>query len=212
MIDSSHNLTGTRAPAPLSDLAAQVSAALRFPPATADTQMMRPPEIPARSLHLKRREGSPGGWGRERAGGLAGWQVRRVQAFIESNLDKSIGVADLACSARLSPSHFARAFHVGLGETPYSYLQRLRIERSLILLQTTVLPLCRIASECGFSDQSHFNRVFKKRTGGSPGAWRRAHADALVITQSANIAEAIAFFASDAARQITVGVGGDSKF
>jgi AraC-like DNA-binding protein len=137
----------------------------------------RTTKISAESLRLESLEDRLVGLGRAKIGGLVGWQIRRVKAFMESNLDKSIGVADLACAARLSISHFARAFPVSLGETPYSYLQRMRIERSLTLLQHTVLPLCRIAAECGFSDQSHLNRVFKKRTGGSPGAWRRTHPD-----------------------------------
>ena len=173
MIDSTYLVTGTQARAPLSELAAQASAALRVPPAIADTQIMHAREIPAQPLRLKRRKDSLRGLARARFGGLAGWQIRRVQAFMESNLGKAISVADLACVARLSTSHFARAFHVSLAETPYSYLQGIRIERSFTLLRHTVLPLCRIAMECGFSDQSHFNRVFKRRTGGSPGAWRR---------------------------------------
>jgi AraC-like DNA-binding protein len=151
-------------------------------------------------------------WVRPRVGGLAGWQIRRVQEFMERNLDQSIGVPELAAAARLSASHFSRAFHVSFTEAPYSYLQGLRLERSLMLLKHTVLPLCRIATECGFSDQSHFNRVFKNRTGGSPGAWRRAHADPPRVTQSEDISTAIASFASDAARRVTaLRVDGNSK-
>jgi transcriptional regulator GlxA family with amidase domain len=149
---------------------------------------------------------------RPKIGGLAGWQIGRVQAFMERNLDQSIGVAELAAAARLSSSHFSRAFHVSFAETPYSYLQGLRVRRALTLLQHGALPLCQIATECGFSDQSHFNRVFKKLTGRSPGAWRRAHAEPLRITQPEDIDQAIAFFSSAAGRRITApGVDGNSK-
>jgi transcriptional regulator GlxA family with amidase domain len=113
--------------------------------------------------------------GLPKVGGLAAWKIQRVRAFMEARLDRAISVADLATLARVSPSHFSRGFRTSLGDSPHSYLLRLRIERSLVLLKDTDLSLCLVATECGFSDQAHFNRVFKQRLGGSPGTWRRAH-------------------------------------
>jgi transcriptional regulator GlxA family with amidase domain len=108
-----------------------------------------------------------------RKGGLAAWQIQRLQTFMQTRLDRAISVADLASLAGSSRSHFTRGFRVSFGESPHSYLLRLRIERSLVLLKDTDLSLCRVATECGFSDQAHFNRVFKQKLAGSPGAWRR---------------------------------------
>jgi AraC family transcriptional regulator len=93
---------------------------------------------------------------------------------METHLNHAVSVDELASIARVSRSHFSRGFRVSFGESPHSYLLRLRIERSLVLLKDTDLSLCRVATECGFSDQAHFNRVFKRRLRGSPGAWRRA--------------------------------------
>jgi transcriptional regulator GlxA family with amidase domain len=108
-------------------------------------------------------------------GGLAAWKIQRLQTFMEVHLNHAVSVDDLAFIARVSRSHLSRGFRISFGESPHSYLLRLRIERSLVLLKDTDLSLCRVATECGFSDQSHFNRVFKQRLGGTPGTWRRAH-------------------------------------
>ena len=53
-----------------------------------------------------------------------------------------------------------------------------RIEQACTLMRSTpALALSDIAAECGFSDQAHFNRVFNRLRGLSPGRWRRLHAE-----------------------------------
>jgi transcriptional regulator GlxA family with amidase domain len=109
-------------------------------------------------------------------GGLAPWQVRRVTAHIESHLDGSITTQDLATLARVSTYHFTRAFRESLFETPHAYVMRRRVERAQGLMLTTNIALGQIAVECGFADQAHFNKLFRRLAGQSPGAWRRARA------------------------------------
>jgi AraC family transcriptional regulator len=106
---------------------------------------------------------------------LAPWQVTRVIGFIEGNLSKKIAVRDLAAVARLSSSHFARAFRATVGETPYAYLIRRRIELAQRLILRTDRSLAQIALDCGFGDQAHIANLFRRMVGVSPGAWRRAH-------------------------------------
>jgi AraC family transcriptional regulator len=53
------------------------------------------------------------------------------------------------------------------------YLRRLRIDRAAEQLVWGDLPLAEIAIAAGFSDQSHFSNVFRRRTGISPSAFRR---------------------------------------
>jgi AraC family transcriptional regulator len=55
-----------------------------------------------------------------------------------------------------------------------------RIEKSKLEMLRTEAPLSAIALACGFADQSHFTRVFTKRTGISPGIWRRMHKFTLI--------------------------------
>ncbi len=170
-----HRGTGGEADRPLVERIAQASAALCDPSAPADERIKRAAAILGMcGCHIGP-EATANASGPSKVGGLAAWQVRRVQTFIEARPGQAVSVADLASIARVSRSHFSRGFRISFGESPYSYLLRLRIDRSLVLLRNTDLPLCLVATECGFSDQAHFNRVFKQRLGGSPGTWRRAH-------------------------------------
>ncbi len=106
-------------------------------------------------------------------GGLARWQLRRVVEFIESNLRTTIRMGDLASRTGLSTSYFFHAFRSSVGESPYAYLVRRRIERAQELMRKTDAPLCEIALECGLADQPHLTRLFRRLVGTSPAAWRR---------------------------------------
>jgi AraC family transcriptional regulator len=106
--------------------------------------------------------------------GLAPWQVRRVTAHIEANLDTSMRNKDLAALARLSEFHFNVAFRNSIGEAPHGYIIRRRVERAQGLMLSTEKPLSAIAAECGLADQAHLTRLFRRIVGESPAAWRRA--------------------------------------
>jgi AraC-like DNA-binding protein len=106
---------------------------------------------------------------------LAPWQVARVIRFIDANLARKIGVSDFAAIARLSSCHFARAFRATVGEAPYAYLIRRRIERAQELILLTDKSLAEIALDCGLADQARMTRHFRRVVGVSPGVWRRAH-------------------------------------
>lgn len=106
---------------------------------------------------------------------LAPWQIARVRRFIDANLGEKIGPQQFAGLTRLSTSYFARAFRATVGEAPYAYLIRCRIERAKEIMLETDLPLAEVALDCGLSDQAHMTRLFTRIVGVSPGAWRRAH-------------------------------------
>ena len=106
-------------------------------------------------------------------GGLAPGQIRRISRYIESNLAAPMRNRELAAIVRLSPSHFSRAFRESFADTPHRYVMRRRMERAQALMLTTDASLGRIATECGFSDQPHFNRLFRRLFGDRPRAWRR---------------------------------------
>jgi len=106
-------------------------------------------------------------------GGLAPWQIRRVTMHIETNLDATIRINDLAALIELSPSHFSRAFKKGFADSPHRYLMRRRLERAQGLMLTTNASLGQIAGDCGFADQAHFNKLFRRLVGDTPRAWRR---------------------------------------
>jgi AraC family transcriptional regulator len=105
-------------------------------------------------------------------GGLAPWQIRQVTRHIDTTL-ATISTDECAAIVRLSNSHFRRAFKVSFGMTFYRYVYQRRVERAQELMVMTDQSLCQIARRCGFADQSHFARVFRRFVGPSPAVWRR---------------------------------------
>jgi len=108
-------------------------------------------------------------------GGLAPWQERRAKEIIEANLNGEVPLAQLARECGLSTSHFSRAFKDTVGMPPHQWLLHRRIETATLLLRDRQFSLPEVALACGFSDQSHFTRVFTRLSGTSPGAWRRLY-------------------------------------
>jgi AraC family transcriptional regulator len=107
-------------------------------------------------------------------GGLAGGALPRVRAYIDSHLGDRISLAELAREAGVSRFHFARQFRLSTGESPMGYLRRVRIERSKSILQTRDTTIAEVAARLGFSDQSHFTRIFGRLVGVSPGSFARS--------------------------------------
>ena len=99
--------------------------------------------------------------------------VERVDAFLRTNLQRSILVADMAAAVSMSPRHFARVFGHAAGMTPGRRLTDLRLARAKALLLSSSAPITSIADEVGFSSFSHFTRLFKRRIGHSPSDYRR---------------------------------------
>jgi len=111
--------------------------------------------------------------------GLAPWQLRRVLAYFDSNLDMPMRNKNLAAIARLSEFHFNVAFRKSVGYSPHEHIMRCRIERAQSLMLSTDKAVSEIAAECGLADQPHFTRLFRRFVGESAGAWRRARANPL---------------------------------
>ncbi len=87
--------------------------------------------------------------------------------YMKSNFDESLKLETLANISGLSKYHFLRKFKEEFNMTPHAYLLQIRIQNAKnMLLQNKILS--DIAHSCGFSDQSHFTRVFNKIYGMSP--------------------------------------------
>jgi AraC family transcriptional regulator len=106
-------------------------------------------------------------------GGLPGGALRRVRAYIDGHIGERISLEQLARQAGVSRFHFARQFRLSTGESPMGYLRRVRIERSKSILQTRHTTIAEVAARLGFSDQSHFTRIFGRLVGVSPGNFAR---------------------------------------
>lgn len=108
-------------------------------------------------------------------GGLAPRALRRVCEHIEAQLANGIRDRELASIAGLSESHFSRAFKESVGMSPHRYVSWRRIEVAAKMIADTQRPLSEISLAVGFSDQSHFTRMFRRLTGETPGVFRRRH-------------------------------------
>jgi AraC family transcriptional regulator len=67
-----------------------------------------------------------------------------------------------------------RTFKVSVGVPPFHYIARRRLERACTMMMATREPLSQVALACGLCDQAHLSKVFRRLTGMSPSAWRRA--------------------------------------
>ena len=103
-------------------------------------------------------------------------QLVKVLAFIKANLSNDISVKDLAALVHLSVSRFTLLFANSLGVTTYQYILHERVKCGAALLSETRTSLAEIAHIVGFSDQSHFTKIFKRTMHTTPGAFRKAGA------------------------------------
>ncbi len=104
-------------------------------------------------------------------------QLRRTMEYIESNLAQNISLATLAQEIGLSKYYFCRLFKHTTGQTPYQYVLQRRLERAKGLLQQGGINIIEAAHFFGFSDQSHFSRLFKKSYGITPGSFLKDAAE-----------------------------------
>jgi AraC family transcriptional regulator len=118
-------------------------------------------------------------------GGLAPWQQRTVRDFIEDNLTREISLQELAAVARLSPTHFARAFKQSLGMPPHHWQIERRIARAKILLATSDNVITAVAFATGFAYPGNFATAFRRITGLTPRDYRRATSDFAAHHQTA---------------------------
>jgi len=98
---------------------------------------------------------------------------KQVLDYIAVNYGNNILLEDMAARADLSPSHFSRLFKQTIGQSPYQFLMSYRIEKAKKMLDRPSTLMVDIAFTCGFSDQAHFSRTFKKIEGITPKQYRQ---------------------------------------
>lgn len=101
--------------------------------------------------------------------------VNRAVTYINMHFIDDPALADAANVAHYNPSHFSTRFHEMTGVSYSEYLSELKIKYSKRLLISTGLKVCDIAFKSGFSSQSNFLRVFKKKVGISPLKFRNKY-------------------------------------
>ena len=107
-----------------------------------------------------------------RGGQLRDFYIQEAITFMEHNYAREITVEELASVCKLNRSYFSKLFKDSMGCPPQEFLIRLRLSKAAELMKTTTQSIGNISTLCGYPNQLHFSRAFKKRYGMSPREWR----------------------------------------
>jgi AraC family transcriptional regulator len=105
-------------------------------------------------------------------GGLGAKRLQRVLAYIDAHLSENIGLQEMAIVAGLGQYHFSTMFKQSMNVSPYRYVIDRRIEQAKSHLKQTDQAISDVALACGFADQSHLNKHFRRLVGMTPRAFR----------------------------------------
>ena len=95
-----------------------------------------------------------------------------IQDQVDTNM--SLSLQQLSDELEINPAYLSREFSKYFDNLSFGdYIRKMRIEKAKMLMETTDYSLTEIAYLTGFSDQSHFNRIFKKQTGENPSVYRK---------------------------------------
>ncbi|WP_295736473.1 AraC family transcriptional regulator [uncultured Oscillibacter sp.] len=107
-----------------------------------------------------------------RSSRLQDFYIQEAVTFMEHNYQRELTVEEIADVCKLNRSYFSKLFRDTMGCPPQEFLIRLRLARAAELMRTTKSSIGVIAAACGYPNQLHFSRAFKKRYGVSPREWR----------------------------------------
>jgi AraC-like DNA-binding protein len=100
-------------------------------------------------------------------------QAGRYHAAVEALPLAELSLERLAADLGLSAEHVSRTFKDYFSENFVEYATRRRIDAACRLLREEHLGVDETASKVGYADTHYFTRVFRKRTGFTPGEWQR---------------------------------------
>lgn len=104
--------------------------------------------------------------------------IRTVLRHIEHHYAEPLTLSEMSRQANLTPQHFSRLFKTVTGKTFIAYLTDYRLDMAMQLLRATDIPIARIPELTGFCNSNYFSRIFLKRCGATPSAFRRRGFDA----------------------------------
>ncbi len=99
-------------------------------------------------------------------------RVREVEEYIDKNYKEEIRLKTLSDIAGMTPAAFSRFFRMRTGKTVSDYMIDIRLGHAARLLVDSSNSVADICYLCGFNNISNFNRIFKKKKGCSPTAFR----------------------------------------
>ena len=102
--------------------------------------------------------------------------VKELKTIIQDQIDTqfTFDLKKISTDLDLNPSYLSREFSKYFEDLNFGeYIRKIRIEKAITLIQNSKYSLTEIAYLTGFSDQSHFTRIFKEHTGKNPSSFRK---------------------------------------
>jgi AraC-like DNA-binding protein len=100
--------------------------------------------------------------------------VKELKEIIQDQIDTNLSLTDISKSLNIHPSYLSREFSKHFNNLSFGeYIRKLRIEKAIELIKSSSYSLTEVAYLTGFSDQSHFTRIFKLHTGKNPSAFKK---------------------------------------
>ncbi|WP_018614665.1 chromate resistance protein ChrB domain-containing protein [Segetibacter koreensis] len=110
--------------------------------------------------------------------------VKELKGIIQDQIDTNLSLTEISKSLDINPSYLSREFSKHFNNLSFGeYIRKLRIEKAIELIDTNNYSLTEIAYLTGFSDQSHFTRIFKQHTGKNPSTYKKDRAKGKVDTK-----------------------------
>jgi YesN/AraC family two-component response regulator len=100
-------------------------------------------------------------------------RISSIIEYINQNLDKNFTLEELAGHLHLQPNYFIRLFKKYTHYSPMSYVNKLKIDRSVMLLKSTDYRINEISEQLGFCNEFYFSKTFKKAIGFTPKDYRK---------------------------------------
>ena len=100
--------------------------------------------------------------------------VKELKEIIQDQIDTNLNLTNISKSLDIHPSYLSREFSKHFNNLSFGeYIRKLRIEKAIDLIKVNSYSLTQIAYLTGFSDQSHFTRIFKQYTGKTPSVYKK---------------------------------------
>jgi AraC-like DNA-binding protein len=103
---------------------------------------------------------------------LKDFYIQEAVTYMEQHYQEDLTVEEIADVCKLNRSYFSKLFKETMGCPPQEFLIRMRLTKATELMKTSNASIGNISQACGYPNQLHFSRAFKKHHGISPREWR----------------------------------------
>ena len=98
--------------------------------------------------------------------------LQQIEAFVRAEMKNGVSVSAIAATCDMPASTFNRKFKQATGQSPYQFVQQVRLQMATAALLSKKQSISDIALQLGFSDQSHFTRFFREMMGVTPAMYQ----------------------------------------